>query len=71
MQDPNVTSKTPIDPVLEEIEVRKEVEVEAMEEEVPPQEQLVELDQGSKNELLRFFNFFKSLTLCLLTSIWT
>jgi len=66
-----VTSKTPIDPVLEEIEVRKEVEVEAMEEEVPPQEQLVELDQGSKNELLRFFNFFKSLTLCLLTSIWT
>lgn len=66
-----MTSKTPIDPVLEEIEVRKEVEVEAMEEEVPPQEQLVELDQGSKNELLRFFNFFKSLTLCLLTSIWT
>ncbi|XP_040866277.1 uncharacterized protein [Glycine max] len=43
--DPNVTSKTPIDIVLEEIEVRKEVEVEAMEEEVPPQEQLVELDQ--------------------------
>ncbi|KAG4940812.1 hypothetical protein JHK87_044683 [Glycine soja] len=43
--DPNVTSKTPIDTVLEEIEVRKEVEVEAMEEEVPPQEQLVELDQ--------------------------
>lgn len=66
-----MTSKTPIDTVLEEIEVRKEVEVEAMEEEVPPQEQLVELDQGSKNELLRFFNFFKSLTLCLLTSIWT
>lgn len=66
-----MTSKTPIDIVLEEIEVRKEVEVEAMEEEVPPQEQLVELDQGSKNELLRFFNFFKSLTLCLLTSIWT
>lgn len=61
MQDLNVTSKTPIDLIPEETkETEIEREAEAMEEEVPPQEELIEQDQGSKNKLLRFLSFLRA-----------
>lgn len=54
----NVTSKTLIEPILEENmghEVEKEVE--SMEDVNPPQETPIKLDQGNINELLRFLSF--------------